>query len=280
MKRIALVTDSTADLTPALIKDWNVHVIPLKIRFAGEEFYDGELTAEEFYQRLRNASALPVSSQPAPEDFLQLYRNLLQKYDEVISIHLSANLSGTVNAAWVAAKNLPGKVHVIDSKTISLGIALMIKEAVHCIRNGLDSIQIKERLNTARNNIETMFTLNTLEYLQKGGRIGKVTGLVGSLLNIKPVIRVNEEGIYVPAGKTRSQDKALDQIVQTLQQLANGRQVKALAIAHGAALEAANKLKAALEKTFNLPTDIFTQVSTVIGVHTGPGTVGAAVHFE
>ncbi|HZK23945.1 MAG TPA: DegV family protein [Oscillospiraceae bacterium] len=280
MKKIALVTDSTADLPPSLALEWDVHVIPLKICFAADEFYDGELAAEDFYRRLQSAKELPFSSQPAPEDFLKLYQSLLNKYDEVISIHLSSNLSGTVNAAWVAAETLQGKVHVIDSKTISLGIALMVNEAVRCIRDGFDAFQIKERMDTARKNIETMFTLDTLEFLQKGGRIGKVTGLVGSLLNIKPVIRVNEEGIYIPAGKTRSQDKSLQQIVQGLQQLANGRKIKALAVAHGAALEAAQRLKDALEKTFNIPACMFTQVSTVIGVHTGPGTVGTAVHFE
>ncbi|NLZ92473.1 MAG: DegV family protein [Firmicutes bacterium] len=280
MKKIALVADSTSDLTAAMRKDYDVHVIPLKIRFGQEEYYDGELNAEEFYQRLKQASELPTSSQPAPEDFIKLYKSLLQKYDEIISIHLSSNLSGTVNAAWIAAESFKAKVHVVDSKTISLGIGLMVNEAAVSIREGLNTKQVLERIHNARKNIETIFTLNTLEYLQKGGRIGKVAGMVGSLLNIKPVIRVNEEGIYVPAGKVRSQDKALEQIIHNLQEFAGNRKVKALAIAHGAAQEAANKLKSALETTFGISASFFTQVSAVIGVHTGPGTVGAAVYYE
>ncbi|MCR3923299.1 MAG: DegV family protein [Firmicutes bacterium] len=280
MKNFAIVTDSTADITPTMRAESDVHVIPLKICFADEEYFDGEITAEDFYEKLRVAQQLPTSSQPSPEDFLTLYHSLLKKYDEVISIHLSSALSGTVNAAWVAAESLKGKVHVIDSRTISVGIALMVEEASRCIRQGLDSAQIVERVHNARNNIETMFTLNTLEYLQKGGRIGKVAGMVGSLLNIKPIIRVNEEGVYTTAGKARSQDKALDEIVHSCQQLAGDRKIKTVAVAHGAALEAAHKLKDALESAFNVPATIFTHVSAVIGVHTGPGTVGAAVEYE
>ncbi|NLZ38796.1 MAG: DegV family protein [Firmicutes bacterium] len=280
MKKIALVADSTSDLTATMKKEHNIHVIPLKIRFGQDEYYDGELKSEDFYQRLKQAPDLPSSSQPAPEDFVKLYKSLLEKYDEIISIHLSANLSGTVNVAWIAAKSFKEKVHIVDSKTISLGIALIVNEAALSIREGLNAKQILERLHNARKNIETIFTLNTLEYLQKGGRIGKVAGMVGSLLNIKPIIRVNEEGIYVPAGKARSQDKALEQIVHHLQKFAGNRKVKALAVAHGAAQEAANKLKSALESTFGVSTSLFTQVSAVIGVHTGPGTVGAAVYYE
>ncbi|MCW3490337.1 DegV family protein [Dethiobacter alkaliphilus] len=280
MKNIALVTDSTADLTATMKEELNAHVIPLKIVFAHQEYIDGELTAEDFYQKLATAQELPRSSQPSPADFTALYQQLLKQYDQVISIHLSSALSGTVNAARVAADTLQDKIHVVDSKNISLGIGLMVKEAARCIHEGMDTPQILTRITEARKSIETMFTLNTLEYLQKGGRIGKVSGLVGSLLNIKPVVRVNEEGIYVPAGKARSQDKALDQIANKLKEIVGNRSVKSLAIAHGDALDAANKLKTIMETTFGVPATIFTQVSAVIGVHTGPGTVGAAMEFE
>lgn len=280
MKKIALVTDSTADLTAAMKTEYNAYVMPLKIIFGEQEYFDGELTSEEFYLRLASSRELPRSSQPAPEDFIKLYRELLSKYDEIISIHLSTALSGTVNAARLAAESLQAKIHVVDSKNISLGIGLMVAEAAQGIKEGLESIHILERVQMARQNIETMFTLNTLEYLQKGGRIGKVQGMVGALLNIKPVVRVNDEGVYVPAGKARSQDKALEQIVKSLTELAGQRKAKTLAIAHGAAHEAANRLKEALENAFGIPATIITQVGAVIGVHTGPGTVGAAVQFE
>ncbi len=279
MSKIALVTDSTADLTKEMQKELNVHVIPLKLRFAEEEFKDGEITPEQFYARLANSSVLPQTSQPSPDEFIRFYQRLLAEYDEILSIHLSSGLSGTLNSAHLAKENLPGKIHLVDSRTISLGAGLMVMEAAQLIREGLAIPSILAKLAAARKKIETLFTLNTLEYLHKGGRIGKVSGLVGSLLKIKPIVRVNEEGIYVPQGIARSQERALQGIVHAIQEFAQGRKLAKMIVAHGAAEQAALKLKAVLENTFNLKVSTTAQVGPVIGVHTGPGTVGAAVQF-
>ncbi|HBG15387.1 MAG TPA: DegV family protein [Firmicutes bacterium] len=280
MGKIALVTDSTADLTEEMKKELNVHVIPLKVRFAEQEFKDGELTAEGFYTRLANCKRLPTTSQPSPEDFISLYRKLFEDYDEIISIHLSSGLSGTLNSAYLAKEKLKQKIHIIDSKNISLGIGILVKEAAKLLKEGLASSKLLEKLTATRKNIETLFTLNTLEYLHKGGRIGKVPNLLGSLLNIKPIVRVNEEGIYVPQGIARSQERALKSIVNAFHDLAKGRKPSSIFVAHGAAFQAGLKLKEALEEAFQLKVTTFTQVGPVIGVHTGPGTVGAAIHFE
>lgn len=280
MKKIALVTDSTADLTQELQKQWNIFVMPLKILFGNQTFLDGELTPEDFYQRLAKAQELPKTSQPSPEEFSTMYEDILKKYDEIISIHISSNLSGTLNAANVALEKFKGKVHLVDSRSISLGIGQQVLEAAKGIHEGLDAPSILARVQKLRENVETIFTLDTLEYLQKGGRIGKVQGMLGSLLNIKPVIRVNDEGIYVPAGKTRSREKALAGIVSSIEQAAAGRKVKMLAVAHGAAQDAGLKLQGMLEAAFNVKSSMFTQVGPVIGVHTGPGTIGASVVFD
>jgi len=280
MKKIALVTDSTADLTETIKAECNAHTIPLKVLFGEQEFHDGEITSEEFYQRLERAEELPKTSQPTPEEFFRLYSRLLEEYQEIISIHISSGLSGTFNAARIAKEKLKGKIHLIDSKTISLGIGMMILETAKLIKEGIDSVHILDKLSKARTNIETLFTLNTLEYLQKGGRIGRVQSIMGSFLNIKPVIRVGEDGIYHSYGKTRSQEKALKSIVEAFQELAKGRKQIRFGVAHGAALEAGLFLKEAMENAFQMPTAIFTQVGPVIGVHTGPGTIGAAVQFE
>ncbi len=280
MKKIALVTDSTADLTEEIKNKYNIHVVPLKVRFEDKEYLDSELTSDEFYEKLKQAKQLPVTSQPSPEDFSKLYRELLKDYEEIISIHISSGLSGTVNAANIAKQSLNGKIHIVDSKTISLGIGLMVLEAARNISEGFSAMQIVEGISKVRRNIETLFTLNTLEYLQKGGRIGKVQGIVGSLLNIKPVIRVGDDGIYHTYKKARSQERALNSIVQAFKELAKGRKQIRLAVAHGAAHQAGIYLKEALENAFQLKASIFTQVGPVIGVHTGPGTIGAAVQFE
>ena len=280
MAKIALVADSTADLPEGLRKKWNIHVIPLKVRFGSEEFYDHEITSEEFYRRLEEADELPKTSQPSPEEFMNLYRELLGDYQEVISVHLSSALSGTLNAANIAKERLKANIHIVDSKTISLGFGLMVVDIARRIREGMDSVQIIDGMSKVRQNIETLFTLNTLEYLQKGGRSGRVQGFLGSVLNIKPVVRVGDDGVYQTYGNARSQRKALDLIVSAFDKLAQGRKKVSLAVGHGGALQAGKYLQEALENALQIKTSLFAQVGPVIGVHTGPGTVGAAVQFE
>lgn len=277
--RVALVTDTTADLPPHLLKEWDVRVLPLKISFGNQQFLDTELIPEEFYDRLAAGSELPTTSQPSPEDFIALYGKVLAENDELISIHISAGLSGTLNSANLAAEHFPGRVHLVDSRSISLGIGQQVQVAAEGIREGLPVPTVLDRIAKLRENMETLFTLDTLEYLHKGGRIGLVKGLLGSLLKIKPIIRVNDQGIYVTAGIARSRESALAAIVTDLEQTAAGRKVKTLAVAHGAAPEAAAKLRAMIEDRFQVQTSLFAQVGPVIGVHTGPGTVGASLVF-
>ena len=281
MEKIALVTDSTADIPPEIAKKHNINVIPLKVVFGEKEYLDGiDLEPDEFYKMLGESEALPSSSQPAPADFIELYERLLDSWDQVISIHLSTGLSGTVNAARLAGERFKGKIHVIDSKTISLGIGLITLEAAKSIEAGLGISQVLERIEEVKNNSEVLFTLNTLEYLRKGGRIGRVSGMVGSMLHIKPIVRVDEDGIYTTFGKTRTQDQALTLIEKGIGQLAKGRQITNIAVAHGSAYEAGTRLKEKLEKAFNIKVSMFTKVGPVIGVHTGPGTVGISVLYE
>ena len=280
MKKIALVTDSTADLSVEILKEHDIHVIPLRVRFGNLEFLAHEIESDEFYRLLSEAEELPQTSQPTPEEFNQLYCELLKEYDEVISIHISSGLSGTLNAARVAKEHLQAKIHIVDSKTISLGLGLLVMDAAKHLKEGLDSLQIVDKLAEARKNIETLFTLDTLEYLQKGGRIGKVSGILGSLLNVKPIIRVGDDGIYHTYSKARNQRKALKAMVTAIGEMTKERKRIRLSVAHGGALTAGEYLKECMENAFNIKTDIFTQVSPIIGVHTGPGTVGVAVQFE
>lgn len=280
MKRIALVTDSTIDFTEEMVKEHDVHIIPLKILFGEKEYLDGEMKSDEFYQKLDQAKELPKTSQPSPEEFSKLYTRLLEEYQEIISIHISSELSGTLNSARLAAERLKTKIHLIDTKTISLGVGMMMLEASKYIKEGLEAIHIVEKLAQIRSNVETLFTLNTLEYLQKGGRIGRVQGIMGQFFNIKPVIRVGDDGVYHTLGKARSQEKALKSIVESYKEFAKGRKFIRFGVAHGAAHEAGLYLKEAMENAFGMQSAIFTQVGPVIGVHTGPGTIGAAMQYE
>lgn len=277
---IAIVTDSTADLPPSRARELGVAVIPLTINFSDRQYLDGvNLSSEDFYPMLATSSILPTTSQPSPAEFKEIYRDLLKEFDSIISIHISAGLSGTLNSAMAARDALKGDIHIVDSKTISLGIGLLVEEAVDMVGKNMPAAEIVELLRTRRDSIEVLFTLDTLKYLHKGGRIGGVQALMGTMLNIKPVVRV-VDGVYIPVGKARRQEQALNLIVNQFKTLAAGRTIKNMAVAHGAAAGAVEALTAKLVKTFDMEPELSVQVGPVIGVHTGPGTVGAAILLD
>jgi DegV family protein with EDD domain len=279
VKRTAIVTDSTADIPVEQARAWGVTVIPLAVNFGMQQYRDGiDIHSDEFYRMLDGANPLPTTSQPSPTEFKQIYEQLLEDHDSIISIHLSAGLSGTLSSAEAAKEMMEGEIHLIDSRSISLGIGTLVAEAVELVQQGLRAAEVAEKLQVARNRVEVLFTLDTLEYLHKGGRIGRVQAIMGSLLNIKPIVRV-VDGIYVPAGKARRQDQALKAMVDVFLSLAEGKQIKRISVAHGAAPAAARKLASMLEQAFNISVPLLTQVGPVIGVHTGPGTVGACLQF-
>lgn len=279
MKKIALVTDSTADLTPKQVIDLKATVRPLNVIFSDKAYLDGvDIHPQQFYPMLAEAKQLPTTSQPSPGEFIELYEKLFAEgYDTIVSLHISSGLSGTYQAAKQAADHLQRDIRVVDSRSISLGTAVQVMAASEAIAAGKSVDEVLTAIEASRANHEVVFTLNTLEYLAKGGRIGKAKSLLGSLLNIKPIIRV-DDGTYVDSGKARSQKQALDQIVSLFQDLSKGRRAKRVCVAVGAADEAGQYLKGNLARAFGVEPSI-SQVGPVVGVHTGPGTVGAAIEF-
>ncbi len=279
-ERIAIVTDSTADIPPSVANELGITVIPLTVNFNTQQYLDGvEISSDEFYPMLTASTNLPTTSQPSPAEFRSIYERLLEDHDSIISIHISSGLSGTITSALTARELVQGDIHVFDSRSISLGIALIATEAVDMVKQGLSAAEIIARLEQVREGTEVMFTLDTLEYLRKGGRIGKVQAVMGALLSIKPIVRV-VDGIYIPVGKVRRQEQALQEIVQQFQALAVNKTVKRIVVAHGAAQKAAELLTDKIRQAFGRKPDLTVQVGPVIGVHTGPGTVGAAMLFE
>jgi len=279
VSKICIVTDSTSDLTPSQAAALGVTIRPLSVVFGDRVYLDGvDIKPDTFYTMLASSSTLPTTSQPSPGEFVELYESLFASgCDTIISIHLSSGLSGTCQAARQAAEHLSKDIRVVDSRSISVGIGVQVMAAAEAIKAGGTVDDVLAAIETSRKNHEVLFTLNTLEYLAKGGRIGKAKSLLGSLLNIKPIIRV-DDGIYVDAGKARSQKQALDQLVALFSELAHGRKVKRIGIAVGAATEAGLHLKEKMQAEFGVEPS-FGQVGPVIGVHTGPGTVGAAVEY-
>jgi len=273
------VTDSTSDLPLLSAKQNGIEIVPLSVVHRGKAYLDGiEITPDTFYPLLQDQEELPKTSQPTPLQFSQLYETLLQKYDHVISIHISAGLSSTVEAARSVAKSFsPERLHVVDSGFLSYALAFEALEASRMASAGATVKEILDTVARIKSTMELVFTLDTLHYLHKGGRIGKVSSLLGNLLNIKPVIRV-DNGVYIPAGRARSQKQALLSIVQYMSDRFKGVKVK-VAVGQGRAQAAADFLKEQLCQALSVSGEPHTfEVGPVIGVHTGPGTVGCAVY--
>jgi len=271
MKKIALVTDSTADLTEEVQKKYDIHVIPLKIRFGNSEYFDHEITSEEFYRRLAEEEELPQTSQPTPDEFDCLYRKLLKEYNEIISIHISSGLSGTLNSAHLAKEKLKAKIHIIDSKNISLGMGLMVLEASRNIREGLDARHIVEKITNVRKNIETLFTLNTLEYLQKGGRVGKMQAVAGDVLNIKVILEINEEGYIVQREKARGRRRAIERILEIMEKEGKDLSTQRIGISHSQSEEEAAAIANEIKERLGVKSVLFGEITATVGTHVGPG---------
>lgn len=277
---IRIVTDSTSDLPPEFVKENNITVVPLYVNFPDQTYLDGvNIQPREFYPMLeRSGDKLPKTSTPTIDDFVRTYKALLSECHEILSIHISSGLSSTASIAEAAARTLSERIHVFDSKSISLGIGLQVLEAVEMIRNNLTLEHIKERLVEIRRQTETLFSLDTLEYLEKGGRIGKVSALLGSVLKIKPVIRV-DNGIYVPLDRVRNQGQAIQKLIEHMVRILDGNLPRHVAVAHGAAPNEACTLVDCLEKKLGIKPSLFRETGPVIGVHTGPGALGLAFTY-
>ncbi|MEJ5199196.1 MAG: DegV family protein, partial [Anaerolineae bacterium] len=245
-----------------------------------ESYRDGvEMTREQFWARLPKSSVLPTTSQATPADFEPLFRSLTEAGDEVIAIVLSAKLSRTYESALVARESLPGMpIDVVDSKSISVGLGLLVEKAVEMATAGASRAEIVARLEDMREKIRILFTLQTLEYLQRGGRIGKAQAFVGTLLQFKPMLSITDGEVH-PAARVRSMSKALETMQDLLSQqvLARGPQVR-VGVTHAGVPDAAAEIAAALGQRFATPHTFVCTLGPVIGTHVGPGTIGAAVY--
>lgn len=278
MENIAVVTDSTSDLPQLTAVAHGITIVPLSVIHQGVVYQDGiDITPDKFYPMLTATDELPKTSQPTPQQFKDLYERLLESSEEILSIHISGALSSTADVARSAAESLAkDRIHVVDSGFLSYGLAFQALEAARLAQEGRSIQEILSRVSRLKEKTELLFTLETLHYLYKGGRIGKVSSLMGSLLGIKPVIRV-ENGAYVAAGRTRSIKQALKAIGDFLASTYR-RQKVVVAVGHGQARDRALMLSEMLGSVLNIAVEpAFFEVGPVIGVHTGPGTVGVAV---
>ncbi len=275
-----IVTDSAADLTPEDIADNNVIVAPLMIQFPEGEKASNELTPDEFYNRLvAMQPQIPTTAQPSGGMLWQIYEQAASDGDDVLAIHISSGLSGTATTAQGAAERTEnGHVTVFDSLTLSGGQRFQVLTAIKAIQAGWSLERILERLDALRKATEVVFTLETLTYLQRGGRIGRVQALAGSLLNLKPIIHVNRaDGKYDTVSRARGIKRAIEDLARHLAGLYPKETPVWVSVMHGQAEAQAQALADLLRDSLNVARIEILRVSPVLGVHTGPGVIGATI---
>jgi DegV family protein with EDD domain len=273
-KRVAVVTDSTADLAPDLVAERGITVVPLTVILDGRDYLDGvDITADEFYVRLAASEGGATTSQPSPGHFAEVYQQLLGEHDEVISLHISAQLSGTYEAATQgAALADAARVRVVDTGMVSMPLALLTLAASAMAAEGATAGAIAERVQPIQERMRVYFMVATLEYLRRGGRIGRASALVGSVLQLKPVLTI-ADGQVAPLERVRTQERALTRVIE----LASGMEGPVCAlVGHAAAAEAADRIARALEP--HAESLIVAPLGPVVGAHAGPGTVGVGCY--
>lgn len=273
MPNIHIVTDSTADFTKELIKKYNIHVVPLTIQIDGEQYIDGvNIQPPEFLEKMAVSKELPKSSQPAVGVFKELYDQLGQNGDQVISIHMTGGMSGTLKSAQAAVEMTDSDVTVIDSMFITFALSFQVEAAAIMAANGETKEAILKKIEEIRINSNLFVVLDTLDNMVKGGRIGKGKAMIGSLLSIKPIASL-EGGVYNPVAKVRSYKQVVSYLFDRYIEDTKGKVVKAVGISHANALNMATPLIKLIEQTgFK---DIKVSItSPVISTHTGPGAIG------
>ena len=280
MTSIKIVTDSTADLSEELLRKYHISVLPLSISIDGTVYRDRfDIQPDEFIEKMESAAELPKSSQPPLGAFIELYEELTADGSEVISIHLSSELSGTYQTAVSASNMVGGNITVIDSMYISKGLGFQVVRAALLAEEGMTAEAIVKDLENLRDRTSLYVTIDHFDNLIKGGRIGKGKALIGSLLKVKPIARL-EDGIYTPEKNVRSTSQLIRYLTGQFLSAVKGRTVQAIGIAHADALDLAHRLKdSLLEHIPGIDIDI-AYTTPIISVHTGKGAIGFTFYTD
>lgn len=271
----AIVLDSTCDWSEAPERFANVRIVPLYVRFGDETFRDhAELSAHDFYERLRHATELPTTSQPTPQDFVDAYEQLAG-YERIYSLHVSAKLSGTFQSASLAATELGRDVvRLVDTATASTAMALLALAIERRLERGTTDEEIEALVERFRRDSGVVFTVGTLEYLAKGGRIGKAQALAGTILHVRPILSV-ADGVIVPITRVRGRQKALEEFARLFTGSTEDRPGLRVGIAHAEAAEWVDVLADLVRKVRpQAELELVVALGAVVGTHAGPGAVG------
>lgn len=273
---VRIVTDSTADLPPALVRAHQIVVVPLNVHFGQQTFRDGvDLTTDAFFARLPHAQVLPTTSQPSAGAFFAVYQSLLDAGHEVLSLHISGKLSGTMNSALLAQRDLPAgaPLTIVDTQFASMALGLVVLEAARAVQAGGSRAEAEQAARRAMAATQVRFFVDTLEYLQRGGRIGRAQAFLGSLLSFKPVITLRDGEVH-PVERVRTRSRAVQHLFDWAAGIHNAAE---LCVLYSTTADEAADLKERLAAPHPGCTVHLAQIGPVIGVHMGPGAMGVVV---
>lgn len=281
MSKVMIVTDSTSNIPAELMQNNPIRVLPLQVIWDHQILRDGvDIQPAEFYQRLQKASVMPTTSQTTPEEFKQAYSTLIEEGYEILSIHISSKLSGTLDSAIQAKHAFPtAKIELVDSLSASMAMGFQVMAAARVAAAGGSLHDCKAVAEKAKEQTGVFFTLNTLEFLQRGGRIGGAAAFLGTVLNLKPILGL-EDGRIEAVERVRTMNKSIDRLLELVEAKLNDQPgpVRLCAI-HGNAFEEANLLLNKAIKRFStslVRETLISDISPVLGTHTGPGALGLA----
>jgi DegV family protein with EDD domain len=280
MSKVAVVTDSTAYIPEDMLNGLPIHSLPLQVIWGEKVYLDNvDIHPQEFYERLKTAKVMPTTSQVTPAAFQKLYAQLLDEGYEIFSTHISSKLSGTLDSAHQARDNFPGaSIELFDTLTSGMALGFQALVVARAAAEGASIKECKELALQARDNSEIFFVVSTLEFLRRGGRIGGAAAFLGTALNLKPILTV-KEGKVAAVEKVRTMSKALDRLTDMVEQRIGDRRPIRLASLHANAPTEASALLDRVRQRFgasDVSDAVLSEVSPVIGTHTGPGTVGIA----
>jgi DegV family protein with EDD domain len=278
MPKVAIVTDSTAYLPEDLVSSHNITVVPLLVIWGDEILRDNiDISPNQFYERLADAKNMPSTSQAAITDFAEVFKKLHNEGYEILTIVISAALSGTLDSAIQAKKLVPeARIELVDSRFTSIPLAYMVLSAARAAKRGATLEKCKEIAESIRENTQLFFAVDTLEFLHRGGRIGGASRFLGTALDLKPILYL-QGGKIEALERVRTSKRAHQRLIELLETSVSGRSpINMIGIASAAAEEAASKLLMQIERDFDPQEVLLANISPVIGTHTGPGTVGVA----
>lgn len=280
MKRVAVVTDSSASLPTRLAQDLGIQVVPIVLALNGHVLRDGvDITPGELYGLLRHASHMPTTSAPSIGDFLRVYASVAETASGIVSIHMSPKLSATLNSASAASQLVDEvQIRVLNCQTAAMGQGFVVLEAARAAAEGADLETVVDRAQAVASRIHLLASIDTLEYLHRGGRIGGAAALVGTVLQIKPILYLADGHVDVFA-KPRTKAKAIRVMLGQIAHQANGCRLH-VSVLHAAASGEAEALRQRIAEEFNCAELYVTEMTPVIGAHTGPGLLGVAFYAD